>query len=197
MTLFLLRHGQTDWNAAKRFQSRSDIPLNDTGREQARRIRRRLETIGTSFFRVKTSPLGRAIETANIVTVNTGLTPEIDESLLEISLGDFEGMHEATLEENIGDEFNRWRSLHFTEAAPNGETIYEAIDRVQPLLSALVSSGTDQNVLLVGHQGINMAIMSALSKRQDLESLADFRQRNDQIEVWDCVQGERIERFDV
>ena len=197
MALFLLRHGQTDWNAEKRFQSRSDVPLNETGREQARRIRRRLEAMGTVFVRVKTSPLRRALDTANIITAGSTPIPEIDESLLEISLGDFEGVYEATLKETIGDGFDRWRSLHFTEAAPNGETLFEAIERVQPLLSNLITMSADQNVLMVGHQGINMAIMSALSKRQDLGSLADFRQRNDQIEVWDSARGERMERIDV
>lgn len=197
MALFLLRHGQTDWNLAKRFQSRSDVPLNDTGREQARRIRSRLEARETRFSLVKTSPMGRAVETAHIIIAGTGLTSETDALLLEISLGDFEGVHEATLKETVGDEFDRWRARHFTEAAPNGETLYEAIHRVQPLLATLSTSSAQQNVLLVGHQGINMAIMAALSKRQDLESLADFRQRNDQVEVWDCARGVRIERFDV
>ena len=174
MPLFLVRHGQTDWNLAKRFQSRTDIPLNATGRAQALGIRARLEAGGIEFSLVKTSPLGRALETAEIIVAGTRLVPSIDESLLEISLGDFEGEHEGVLKERMGDAFDRWRALHFTEAAPDGESIFTAIKRIEPTLSAVHRAGVEGNVLLVGHQGINMAIMAAVSKRHDLESLADL-----------------------
>ena len=197
MPLYLVRHGQTDWNLSKRFQSRSDIPLNKTGREQAYRIRTRFSENGTQFALVKTSPLGRAVESTEIILAGTGLVAEIDASLVEISLGDFEGEYEATLKAQMGDAFERWRGLHFTEAAPNGESLYAAIDRIRPTLSAIRASGVDQNVLMVAHQGINMAIMAGLSTRVDLPSLADFRQRNDQVEVWDYERGERIDQFDV
>ena len=197
MPLYLVRHGQTDWNLAQRFQSRSDIPLNETGREQARRVRARLNATGIQFALVKASPLVRAFETAEIIVTGTKLTPEIDTTLLEIRLGDFEGEHEATLKEQMGDAFDRWRALHFTTAAPGGETIYAAIERIRPTLSAIESITPSENVLLVGHQGINMALMAAMSGREDLESLGDFRQRSDQVEVWDLERGDRIERFDI
>ena len=197
MPLYLVRHGQTDWNLAKRFQSRSDIPLNQTGREQARGVRARLRASGAQFALAKTSPLIRAVETAEIIVAGTGLAPETDEALLEISLGDFEGEHEAALKRRMGDDFDQWRALHFTKSAPGGETLYEAMDRIRPSLATIQALGADNNVLIVGHQGINMAIMAALSGCHNLANLADFRQRNDQVEVWDLDRGERIERFDV
>ena len=197
MSLFLVRHGQTDWNLAKRFQSRSDIPLNLTGREQARSVRECLRGAGTQFSLVKTSPLVRARETAEIIFASTDVDPQIDTALIEISLGDFEGELEETLKTRLGDVFDEWRTQHFTKAAPNGETIDEAIERIQPTLASIRGMQGEPDVLLVGHQGINMAIMAALSGRKDLQSLGDFRQRNDQVEVWSIERGERIRRFDV
>ena len=197
MSLYLVRHGQTDWNLAKRFQSRSDIPLNETGRVQAHGIRARLQASGARFALAKTSPLVRAVETTEIIVAGTGLVSEPDEALLEISLGDFEGEHETALKQRMGDAFDQWRALHFTKSAPQGETLYEAMDRIRPVLKTLQRLGSGQNVLIVAHQGINMAIMAVLSGCEDLASLADFRQRNDQVEVWDLEQGMRIERFDV
>ena len=195
MALYLVRHGQTDWNLARRFQSRSDVPLNETGREQARRVGARLT--GIRFALVKTSPLVRALETAEIISAGSGLEPETDESLLEIDLGDFEGQHETTLKEQMGDAFDHWRALRFTTAAPHGETVYAAMVRIRPTLSAMRSHDPGRDILLVGHQGINMALMAAMSGREDLASLGDFRQRNDQVEVWDLERGERLERFAV
>ena len=137
------------------------------------------------------------METAEIILADTGLTPEIDQGLLEIALGDFEGEREADLRDRMGEAFDHWRGLHFTKAAPNGESIFDAIKRLGATLASVGTRHSEENVLLVAHQGINMAIMSAISGRTDLEDLANFRQRNDQVEVWDLSKGVRLERFEV
>ena len=197
LPLFLVRHGQTDWNLVQRFQSRTDIALNETGREQGRRIHSRLREDRIDFSVARCSPLERAVETAEIILAGSGLEAHADERLLEISLGDFEGEREADLRERLGAEFDSWRGLCFTEAAPNGETIFDAIERVSGLVEELSQRAVEENVLIVAHQGVNMALMAAISGRHDLESLADFRQRNDQVEVWDLARRSRRERFDV
>ena len=88
--IFFIRHGETDRNRARLLQGRSDVPLNDTGIQQAREAARFLERRGIEFSRVYSSPLIRAVETAAIIAPN--ITPTLDDRLLEMDYGPYEGM---------------------------------------------------------------------------------------------------------
>lgn len=197
MPLFLVRHGQTDWNLEKRFQSRTDVPLNETGRSQARQVRDALRREGVRFRAASCSPLGRAAETAGIVLQDTGLDAWPDADLMELSVGDFEGQLESTLKTSLGDGFDQWRDGCFTEPAPNGESLFEAMQRAERALNLLIGEAHGENSLMVAHQGINMAVLATLSKRTDIESLVGFRQANDEVEVWDTEAGVRLRKFKV
>jgi probable phosphoglycerate mutase len=97
VTLYFVRHGETDWNAARRYQGRRDIPLNDTGRAQARRNGRALaDLVGASAAALDhvASPLVRARETMEIIRTELQLDPKgyrTDERLAEIDYGHWEG----------------------------------------------------------------------------------------------------------
>ena len=92
MDIYVIRHGQTDANLRHELQGRRDIPLNERGREQAQRVRALLDERGIFFDRVYSSPLGRAVETAQIVS--GGSVPvETDDRLLEMDYGPYEGMN--------------------------------------------------------------------------------------------------------
>jgi broad specificity phosphatase PhoE len=100
VTLYFVRHGETDWNKAARYQGQADIPLNDTGRAQARRngeiLRSLLPAIARADF--VSSPLGRAVETARILRSALALEPDAfrrDPQLMELHYGHWEG-HLAT-----------------------------------------------------------------------------------------------------
>ena len=105
MTLYVIRHGQTDWNAEIRLQGQKDIPLNETGRAQARGNGTALaallgETAGSYDF--VASPLGRTRETMELLRAAMGLDPaayRTDERLKEVSFGDWEGFTLEELEE--------------------------------------------------------------------------------------------------
>ena len=88
--IYFIRHGETDRNKARLLQGRSDVPLNDTGVQQAREAARFLRERGIEFSRVYSSPLIRAVETAKIIAPNT--TPTLDDRLLEMDYGPYEGM---------------------------------------------------------------------------------------------------------
>ena len=91
-TLTLIRHGQTDWNLQRLLQGRTDIPLNDTGREQARAVGRELAASGRHWDALVSSPLQRARETARIIGAQLGLAPAgTYADLAERSFGDAEG----------------------------------------------------------------------------------------------------------
>lgn len=89
MKLYLMRHGKTDWNAELKCQGRTDIPLNDEGREMAREAAEQCRKL--KIDRCYSSPLKRAYETATIVTEGLGIEVIPDDRLMEISLGAYEG----------------------------------------------------------------------------------------------------------
>lgn len=91
MDIYVIRHGQTDANLRHELQGRRDVPLNEQGREQAEMVRAFFEERGVLFDRVYSSPLGRAIETARIVS-GRGVPVETDDRLLEMDYGPCEGM---------------------------------------------------------------------------------------------------------
>jgi broad specificity phosphatase PhoE len=104
-TIYFIRHGETDWNRDRRYQGQRDIPLNETGRAQARRngdvLRAILPT--PSRTRFVASPLGRARETMEIVRRELGLAEagyDIDPRLIELSYGDWEG----TLQDDVATQ---------------------------------------------------------------------------------------------
>ena len=88
--IYIIRHGQTALNHAKVLQGRSEQPLNETGIRQAEEAGRKLAEMGITFDRVISSPLGRAIHTAELVA--PGITPEIDPRLIEMDYGPYEGV---------------------------------------------------------------------------------------------------------
>jgi probable phosphoglycerate mutase len=102
VTIFIIRHGQTDWNAEYRLQGQQDVPLNDTGRRQASDNVAKLKRIAgdLSCYHFVSSPLRRACETMERIRIAAGLTAEgytVDERLKEISFGDWEGWTNAEI----------------------------------------------------------------------------------------------------
>ena len=90
MRLYIIRHGETEWNVLRRFQGRSDIPLNDEGRRLARITAEAPSEV--PFARIYTSPLKRAYETAMIIKGERDI-PVIEEPrIIEIGFGDYEGL---------------------------------------------------------------------------------------------------------
>lgn len=192
MALILVRHGETDWNRQHRFQSTTDIPLNPTGLEQAYRIRDSLRAHGLRFATALSSPLSRAVDTATVILEGTETVLDTEPCLIELSFGEYEGQLEIDLRSRLGAEFDTWRAQHFTVPAPGGETVYDGARRVSGALEALRARAGDQHALVVAHQGILMSVKMVLSGKQDLDSIAGFRQRNDQVEAWDMLRRERV-----
>ena len=151
----LVRHGQTDWNHAGRIQGRSDIPLNETGREQARLTGSALAAAGVSFDGVYASPLGRAMETAAIIAGELGMPgPEAVPGLEERSYGRAEGMTGAEIHAAFGD---------VRADIPGWEDDTELLGRVLAALGALAAHHAGERVLAVAHGGVIGAIVRHLT----------------------------------
>ena len=146
--LYLVRHGETEWNAARRIQGRTDIPLNETGRQQAREAAELLAR--RRWHGVYTSPLGRARETASIIAERLGLdgVTAID-ALVERDYGEAEGMG-----------FDEIQALYPEGVrAPGQETREEVAARVVPALLELAERHPGERLVIVSHGG---AIRSVL-----------------------------------
>ena len=189
MSLLIARHGQTDWNLAGRWQSVSDIPLNAEGRHQAARLAALLKARRCALHRLVASPLLRAQETACVLGEALGCTVETDSALIELDLGQFEGRLESELRAEDPAGYDAWRESCYLRAAPGGETIHDVASRVADFVTGLDSDG---DTLIVGHQGVNMAIKAKLSDCFSPGCLASYRQRNDEIEIWQLDPAKRV-----
>jgi len=147
--LYLVRHGETDWNRERRIQGLTDIPLNETGRAQARATgmlltRRRWDGIFSS-------PLGRARETASIIAAEVGLAePTLVDALVERNYGQAEGMDWVEVET---------RFPHGT-LVPGRESREQVGARVIPALMDLAAERPGDALLVVSHGGAIRAVLN-------------------------------------
>ena len=107
MEIILVRHCETDWNKQNRCQGISDISLNNDGLKQAEDLRFYFSDRNIDIM--FTSPLKRAIETANIINTDKGLSIKYSEELREMDQGDFEGIPFNTLRDYYSSELKQWR----------------------------------------------------------------------------------------
>jgi len=151
-TLTLVRHGQTDWNLAQRIQGSTDIPLNETGRQQALETGKRLR--GRGIDTIATSPLIRALETARIIAEVLGLgEPAIVPGIVERAYGEAEGMDATAL----ADRFPGMKGV------PGLERRSEVRTRVLPALEAVALANLGAHVVVVAHGGVISSVVRYLS----------------------------------
>lgn len=149
----LIRHGLTDWNVSGRFQGHTDLRLSEDGRRQARRLGRRMAR-RADIGRIIASPLLRAQETATLAF--PGRTLELDERLMELHFGAFEG---GTLEENrVRPEWDAWIADPFGVAAPGGESYGQLRERAVAWFRSLPED--EASVVAVTHSGTIQMILA-------------------------------------
>jgi broad specificity phosphatase PhoE len=148
--LYLARHGETDWNASGKLQGRTDIPLNDVGRAQARALAARL--VGEPITSVTTSDLLRAGETGDIVAEALGVQARhIDADLRERSFGIFEGLTREECAVRYPDEWRAW--VDHTITPVGAEAREAAVLRMTRALSRVATRAGDEAALVVSHGG--------------------------------------------
>jgi len=148
--LYLARHGETDWNAQGKLQGRTDIPLNDVGRAQARALAARFDRLQVAS--VTTSDLLRAAETGDIAAAALGVpVRHIDPDLRERSFGAFEGL---TRDECASRHPEEWRAWVEQTITPSGAEPREvAVDRMQRALRRVATRAPGETSLVISHGG--------------------------------------------
>ena len=162
MKLYVLRHGETDYNKEGRFQGQNNISLNEEGKKQAQETRKELQNI--KFDKVFVSPLKRTIETAKIVVPNYKI--EIDNRIIERSFGKLEG------KKSIPDYEERIKEFEI-------ESIEELEKRVKCFIKEILNEvQKDQNILVVTHGGVAQIINKMLEKKYNEINFKDFILKN-------------------
>ena len=158
MTIILLaRHGQSDWNATRRWQGHADRPLTEKGRAQARALAARLEHI--ELDAVYSSDLRRASETAVEVARAQGLQVVEYPELREVDVGSWSGLTREEAEARFPVGFTRWREGY--PGWDDGESYEAMTDRVLGTMHGVASGHKDGRVLVVSHGGPIRAIHAA------------------------------------
>jgi broad specificity phosphatase PhoE len=197
MLIYFVRHGQTDWNKALRWQGgNSDIELNTTGREQARAVRAWFVGQGITPAAILSSPMKRAVATAKRIASAFGQDIVGEPAFREVGLGDFEGKTTEELQAQYGEQFDQWLKTYHLMPAPGGESLEQAIERMRPALLTHIEQFGDQ-MIIVAHQAILMGMKAALSNDLRPETLATYKQANFEIDVWDVENASILKRIDI
>jgi len=156
----LLRHGQTPMSVQKRYAGRTDAPLTEVGVQQAAAAAKRLASAGLGV--IVTSPLLRAVQTAQAVAAVTGAAVVTDDGFRETDFGAWEGLTFAEVRERWPAEISAW--LADPEVAPpGGESFTDVSARVTAALDRVLAARAGQTVLIVSHvTPIKMLVTAAL-----------------------------------
>lgn len=188
--LVLVRHGETAWNVEGRVQGSSDVSLSEAGLAQTRMLAAYLGGCGARFDRVFSSDLGRALETARLLSaVLGGHEPTPTPLLREIGCGCWEGRSVEELKRDRREEYDRWRG-DAAFAVPGGESVLQVRGRVERFF-AQRSTELDGagEILLVGHGIVNRMVLSVVMGL-DPQRSRFFGQDNTALNVFE-IRGER------
>ena len=176
MKLYILRHGETDYNNQGRFQGQNDISLNERGKKQAEETKIKLKDI--KFDKVFVSPLKRAIETAKIVVPDYNL--EVDNRIIERSFGKLEGKKGIQDYEKRIEEFGI-------------ETLEHLEKRVKSFFDSICKKYIeDEKILVVTHGGIAQIINKILDENYNNKNFKDFILENSKYICYE-IKGRKNE----
>jgi probable phosphoglycerate mutase len=172
-SLYLVRHGETDWNSQRRIQGNTDIPLNDTGRRQASTTAHLLAR--REWDAIFSSPLSRAFETASIISSALGMRlPQAIPAVVERNYGEAEGLDWAEIEAQFpGDT-----------VVPGRETHEQVASRVIPALVELAQQHPGQALIVVSHGGVIRSVLNAVDPQTRHGSIT-----NGSIHSFELVEG--------
>ncbi len=169
MNLYLIRHGETDWNKHGRIQGHLDIPLNQQGRLQAKILATKLKDL--HIEKIYSSDLSRAYQTAEIIkkTIDSPLISE--NRLRERNYGEWQQLSWSEVHLQNPKVRQEWKNDPLHSKPPQGESIQELYDRVHNLFSEILKSDKDKdNILIVAHNS-PLRIIISIAKGVALEEL--------------------------
>lgn len=189
MEIYVVRHGQTDYNVKKVFQGHIDIPLNETGKKQAQETASKFRNIDVDMILV--SPLQRALQTAQPISQITGVPITIEERLIERSFGDMEG-HQNREDWNIKMMLDYEKNYDIE----NIEPIQSLFKRVFYFLDEITEQYKDKKVVLVTHGAVSQPIecyFNGMPSIVDFEHLEPLTLKNCEVRKYEARQQNKSE----
>lgn len=169
MKIYLVRHGETEWNRKKIFQGKGDSPLTDIGMEQAVILGEYMAEKNIEIDEIFSSPLGRAKNTAELIFPQREII--LDERIQEMGFGSWEGKNILEIQKH--EELNYHNFFHNANLYKNethgGESFVEVEKRVESFLNELISEYKDKTLLIVSH-GLLLKVLLMYIKKENLQN---------------------------
>lgn len=162
---YLIRHGQTAWNAEKRFRGCHDVPLNSQGRREALCAAQALADI--QFCAVFSSPLSRAIETAEIISGQRNLLIFPDQSFIDINYGTWTGMADSEVCAQFPETYSQWLAHPDRVVFPEGESLVHVRRRAVAGLRRVAQICAGHPVAIITHRVVLKVLLAALKGKPD------------------------------
>lgn len=180
--VFLIRHGETLWNAELKFQGHTDVPLSPGGVEQAKALALRLA--GEELAAVYSSDLGRAVETAGPIAAPRGMEIKKLPELREMNFGVWEGLTFKKIKDQYGELLKLWWENPLAVRVPGGESLRELADRVTGAVKQIVEANMGRQVAVVCHGGPARSLVASVLG-MDLNQYWRIRQDNAALNIID------------
>jgi len=156
--MILVRHGETEWNRVEHFRGHADVPLNETGLAQAKAMARRVAAEWRPVG-IYSSPLARAVKTAEAVAWHFGLSVQVHLGLIDIDYGQWQGLTPDEARKRWPEVVEAWYNAPHTAHIPGGETLAALRARGLKTVNELSMLHRGQTIVLVGHTVINRIIL--------------------------------------
>lgn len=160
LEIIIVRHGETEFNAAETFRGRADIPLNETGLKQAKLLGEFLSTENIDV--IYSSPLQRAVKTAEAIATPQKLDVNIVENLNDIDCGDWQGLTLKEVTDRYDDIYQDWLDTPEQVRLPGGESLEEVRFRALSFVQDTVARWGESKIVLVSHRAVNKVLICAL-----------------------------------
>ncbi len=174
-----VRHGRTDWNNEGRYTGQSDIPLNEEGREGARKLAKKLESQHITC--AYSSDLIRATETAQIILKDRNIPLNLDKGLREINQGVWEGMLFDDIKAQYAKEMKTRKEDPLSVAPPEGESLGHFSERVLNTMQKIATSHSDSDSILVTSHGLTIAMCRITHLDIPIQEVYNYIPKNTEV----------------
>lgn len=156
----LIRHGQTKWNRVEKYRGRTHLALNKTGRRQAEAVALNIKELPISA--IYTSPLKRAVDTANILSKHIGVPVQILGGLIDIDYGGWQGLSPREAVKQDSELYTKWLKRPHEVRFPDGESLGDVRARAVAAVEELVPKHNNETVILVSHKVVGQVLLCAI-----------------------------------
>jgi broad specificity phosphatase PhoE len=158
--IYLVRHGTTDWNKEEVFRGRADRKLNETGRAEARALAEYFTNIPLEA--IYSSPLSRAMETAQAIGDVTGLRVISHPAFVDIDFGAWQGLPLKEVREKYSDLYRLWRERPQAITFPEGENLAQVRARAWEGLQEIIQENPEKTALIISHRVVTKILLCAV-----------------------------------